>query len=395
MNVEQFNLIMKKFNDIKTLLESFENREEAIEFLERETNLPYEECAKAYDFTIKANFNMMIKKEETKKHTRGNKMVENIKKVELHLHLDGAVPIEYISNISKESIDSLKSKMIAPDKCLDLGDYLTRFNTPGEYMQTKENLSNIAELVVNYLETQNVIYAEIRFAPMFHTNEGLSYDEVVESVLAGLKRNERVKTNLILCMMRGLPKENNLKTIEVAEKYLGKGVCSLDIAGDEGKYPLNEFINLFELANEKKIPFTIHAGETGSFENIDLAISLGAKRIGHGISSIKSEKTLKSIIDNNVLLEICPTSNLQTNNVDIYENHPIKCLYDNNIKVCINTDNTTVSNITLNEEYQKLADTFKFTKEDFTKMNIEAIKHAFITGEEKEQLLNELLKERI
>ncbi len=322
-------------------------------------------------------------------------MIENIKKVELHLHLDGAVPISLIKELSGKNEDEVKSEMIAPDKCINLGDYLTRFDLPIKYMQTKENLSNIAESVVNYLESQKVIYTEIRFAPMFHTNEGLTYEEVVEAVLTGLRRNNKVKSNLILCLMRGLPNDNNLKTIEVAEKYLGKGVCAIDLAGDEGKYPLSEFADLFKIANKKGIPFTIHAGETGNYENMNLAMELGAKRIGHGISAINSEETINSLIKNDCLLEICPTSNVQTNIVDIYANHPIKELYNRGIKISINTDNTTVSNVTLNEEYKHLHENFLFTKEDFININIEAIKHSFITEEEKNLLIDELLKQTL
>ena len=274
--------------------------------------------------------------------------IKNLKKVELHLHLDGAVELTTISNITKEKIEDLKDKMIAPSKCENLSEYLTKFDKPIECMQTKENLTLIAKELVNYLESENVIYAEIRFAPMFHTKEGLSYDEVIDAVLEGFK-NSKVKTNLILCMMRGMEKENNLKTIDAAYKYLKKGVGGIDLAGAEDKYPLSDYIDLFEIASEKNIPYTIHAGENGNYKEIDCAISLGAKRIGHGIHAYENEKTMKALIKNDILLEICSTSNVQTNSIDEYKNHPIYEFYKNGLKVCINTDNKTVSNVTLSE----------------------------------------------
>lgn len=316
--------------------------------------------------------------------------IKKLKKVELHLHLDGSVELETISKIKKENIDELKDKMIAKDKCENLSEYLTKFDTSIECMQTKENLTLISKDLVNYLEKENVIYAEIRFAPMFHTTKGLTYDEIIESVLEGLKSNNKVKTNLILCMMRGFPKEDNLKTIEAAKKYLNKGVCAIDLAGAEDKYPLIDYIDLFKIIKEKNIPFTIHAGENGSHKEIDLAISFGTKRIGHGIHAIENNDTIKLLKEKNILLEICPTSNVQTNSVDKYEHHPIYKFYKDNLNICINTDNKTVSNISLTEEYIKLHNTFNFSIDDLKKLNINAIKSSFLTPEEKNKLISNL-----
>lgn len=309
-------------------------------------------------------------------------------KVELHLHLDGAVSIDLASKLTNISIEELKEKMIAKDKCHNLSEYLTKFDFPCSIMQTKENLTLISKDLVDRLAKQNVIYAEIRFAPMFHINNGLTYEEVVEAVLKGLQSNLNIKTNLILCMMRGLPRENNLKTIEVAEKYLNKGVCCLDLAGAEDKYPIDDYLELFEIVKSKNIPFISHAGENGTAEEVRKAINIGARRIGHGIHAIESEEVLNLIKEKNILLEVCPTSNVQTNSIDKYENHPIEELYKLGIPLSINTDNSTVSNISLTEEYLKLFNYFNFTIEDYKKMNINAINHSFLTKEEKETLLN-------
>jgi len=309
--------------------------------------------------------------------------IKKIKKIELHIHLDGSVQLKTLSDLSGKTIDKIKNNVVAKDKCENLSEYLTKFDFPISHMQTKDNLYKIAKELVDYLESENVIYAEIRFAPMLHTKQGLTYEEIVESVLKGLCENKKVKTNLILCMMRGFPKENNLKTIEVAEKYLNKGVCALDLAGAEDKYPLINYSELFEIAKKENIPFTIHAGENGSHKEVELAIKFGAKRIGHGIHAIESLETQNLIKENDILLEICPTSNIQTNSIDKYGNHPIKELYKNNIKLCINTDNTTVSNITLNKEYIKLFNEFCFSTEDFKNMNKYALEKSFLSEDEK------------
>ena len=316
--------------------------------------------------------------------------IRKIPKVELHLHLDGSISLKMASMLSNLSIEEVKPKMIAKEKCASLAEYLTKFTFPISLMQTKENLRLIAEDLVKRLEKENVIYAEVRFAPMFHKTKGLTYEDIITSVLEGLKTS-KVKTNLILCMMRGASFEDNNDTINAALKFLGKGVCALDLAGDEKKYPTYLYQELFIEINKYNIPFTIHAGEAGSALEVEKALEFGAKRIGHGIHAINQKDVYNNIIKNNILLEICPTSNIQTNATDMYKNHPIKRMYEDGIPLSINTDNSTVSNISLSEEYIKLYNTFGLNTKDFKKINKMAIEHAFISDEEKKELLEKLI----
>lgn len=315
--------------------------------------------------------------------------IQNMPKIELHLHLDGSVNLDLASKLSNLPLETIKEKMVAKDKCQNLTEYLTKFDFPISLMQTKENLIKIAKTLIQDLENDNVIYAEIRFAPMQHINKGLSLDEIILAILEGLK-SEEVKTNLILCLMRNHDYETNLNVINLAEKYLNKGVCAIDLAGDEIKYDINNFQKLFKTAKEKHIPFTIHAGETSSSTAVITAINYGAKRIGHGIKVVNDKQAKELIRQKDILLEVCPTSNVQTNVIDTYSHHPILKLYKENIPISINTDNRTVSNITLTEEYIKLYKNFNFTLNDFKQMNIMAINHAFITKEEKEDLLKKI-----
>ena len=259
-------------------------------------------------------------------------------------------------------------------------------------MQTKENLTRISYELALDLKKDNVIYAEIRFAPLFHTKQGLTIEEVITAILDGLKQVP-IKINLILCMMRGSNYEDNYKVIEAAYQFRNKGVVGIDLAGDEKNYPVNNFKELFEIAKDKKIPFTIHAGEADTYLSVDNAINLGATRIGHGVKAIENNSTIEHIKQNNITLEICPISNLNTKIYNDISSHPIKKLYDENISITISTDNRTVSNTTLNDTYQILRDTFHFTKEDFIKMNQNAINASFINEHEKELLLKELIEQ--
>ena len=308
-----------------------------------------------------------------------------MKKIELHLHLDGSVRLNTASTIGNIK----KEDMIAKDKCTDLNDYLTKFDKVNEIMQTSETLEKFAYELAEDLKKDDVIYAEIRFAPIKHLKKGLTMDEVVQSVLNGLKKVD-IKTNLILCLMRGESFQNNLYTIKTALKFLNKGVVAIDLAGAEAIYKTENYRELFTIAKDNNIPFTIHCGEADGTSSIKSAISFGTKRIGHGIRCLEDNDLVNEIISKNIALEICPTSNVQTNVVDVYKKHPIKKLYEKGVLTTINTDNRTVSNITLKEEYNKLKKAFDFTENDFLNMNINAINSAFISDEEKQELLKML-----
>ena len=308
-------------------------------------------------------------------------------KIELHVHLDGCVRLDTAAELLDLSINEVKYDMLAKEKCLDLNDYLTKFELPVKIMQTKRNLERIAyELAVD-LKNDGVIYAEIRFAPIKHTLEGLSLYDVTESVIMGLSRVD-MKSNVILCMMRNDDIKTNMMVIDVARHYLNEGVCAVDLAGAEAIYKTEDFKDLFDYATEKNVPFTIHAGEADGRESIKSAISFGTTRIGHGVNVVTEDDLIKEVIDKDILLEVCPTSNIQTRVVDNYKSHPIRKLYDLGVPLSINTDNRTVSNTTLKREYKNLEVNLQFSTNDFIKTNKQAINHAFISENEKKDLLN-------
>lgn len=315
---------------------------------------------------------------------RGNMDNEIIKmpKVELHLHLDGSIPIFVLEKLSGLSYDEIYQKAVSENDN-KLPDYLERFNFINSYIKTKEDLELASFSLGKELDMENVIYAEIRFAPIDYVSDNLSEDEIIESVLSGLKKCN-LKTNLILCMRRGASFEYNKRVIELANRYLGKGVVAVDLVGDEENYPFTLYKELFDVCKYANIPVTIHAGEVTKRDIIDIIPY--TKRIGHGIKIYDDEELINLIKDNNILLEVCPNSNLDTKNISDYYHHPIRKLYDSGVKVSINTDNRVVSNITITEEYINLVNYLKFSLRDLYQMNLNAIDYAFISEKEKEEL---------
>ncbi len=315
-----------------------------------------------------------------------NQELLKMPKVELHMHLDGSVPINTLMKLSGLSYDEVYHKAVSINDS-ELTDYLKRFDFINLYLQTKENLELASFALGEELEKENVIYAEVRFAPVLHTKEGLSLDEVIESIKKGFSKCH-VKINLILCMIRGMDYETNHKVIELAMKYKNNGVVAIDLAGDEKNYPFTMYTDLFDECKRLSIPVTIHAGEVLKRDIKDVIPY--TKRIGHGIKISNDLELINLVKDNNILLEVCPNSNIDTHNAPDYTNHPIKELYSL-VRVCTNTDNRLVSNITLTEEYNSLVNILGFTKDNLIQMNLNAIDYAFLNDEEKNKLKEEIM----
>ncbi|AIY84320.1 adenosine deaminase [Clostridium baratii str. Sullivan] len=327
---------------------------------------------------------------------------KNAPKIELHCHLDGSLRIDTVIDLIKKenlelknlSYDEIKSELIVPDDCPSLNDYLKRFDIPNMLMQSKENLKRIAYELIEDASLENVKYIEVRFAPLLHKNNGLSVEEIIESVLEGLREGERdfnVKSNLILSLLRHMDVDSVYEVIEGGKKFIGQGVVALDLAGGEEKGFVHKFVDAFKLAREYGYKVTIHAGETGFAENVSDAINLlKAERIGHGVAILNDTDVYKLVKDNNIVLEMCPKSNVQTKAVQEYSEHPIKKFLDDGLCVNLSTDNRTVSNVTLTEECNTIDSIHSLTESDIKKIYINSIKGAFCTNETKEWLMTQI-----
>lgn len=314
---------------------------------------------------------------------------------ELHLHLDGSLSLEVIKKLAEQTGydfhgQQVRQLVIAGDHCNNLPEYLKCFELPGILLQTKEALTLAARELVKDLSSQGVIYSEIRFAPQLHEKQGLTKEEAVRAVIKGVEEGSKdtgLRAGVLLCaMVNGQDKENQ-ETFELAKAFLGKGILGVDIAGPEGLVPMAHFEPLFLNAYKNNVPFTIHAGECGDYENILKAVSYGAKRIGHGCAAIQSEPCMDLLKMEKITLEMCVVSNLQTKAVSSIKKHPLKTFYDRGIRVTYNTDNMTVSDTTLEKEAELLKEEMGFTEADLLKMNRFALEGSFISEVEKENLI--------
>lgn len=318
--------------------------------------------------------------------------------VDLHLHLDGSLSVDSVKELARmqaieipERDEELLAMLQVDADCKDLNKYLEKFDRTVALLQTKEALSTAVYNLKEELKEQGLLYAEIRFAPQLHTQKGLSQTEIVEAAVEGMNRSD-FSSNLILCCMRGDDNhEQNLETVCVAKEYLGKGVCALDIAGAEALYPTKDFEDVFKLASELGVPYTIHAGEADGPQSVYKALEFGAKRIGHGVRSVEDEQLVQQLAEEGVDLELCPTSNLNTNIFDSLEEYPIRKYMEAGVKITINTDNMTVSGTNLETEFQKLIDTFSLKEGELKLLVKNAVEASFADEETKNQIYKELV----
>lgn len=311
---------------------------------------------------------------------------------ELHLHLDGSLPIQTVRKLmkmnniypegysSEEEIgdDLLKELLMVSPDCRDLNEYLKKFDFPLLLLQNRESLKAAVFELGIWLQEQNVGYAEIRFAPQLHTRRGLTQREVADAAIEGIREYRAAggaaELRLIFCLMRGdmgdaEKYEMNMETVRIASLIYGaadtRGVLAgLDLAGAEALFPTKDYRPFFSVAREKGIPFTIHAGEAAGPESVWEAIDMGAKRIGHGIAAARDEKLMRYMAGHGIVVEMCPTSNLQTGAVRDIRDYPLRTFLEYGIPVTVNSDNCTVSGTTIKEEFELLRKEIGLTRDE-------------------------------
>ena len=325
---------------------------------------------------------------------------KNLPKIELHIHLDCSLSYETVKRLRPDTtIDDFNNNFKASKSCSSLKQYIKCADNAISLMQSKESLELVMEDFFNQLIEDNVIYCEIRFAPLLHTEEGLNSREVLNIICNSmniLSKESGVITGLILCTLRHYSKEQSMETVKLVEEFKGKGVLGFDIAADEAGYPLDNHLDAFKYAMQNDINCTAHAGEAKGPESIWETIDkLKVKRIGHGVKCIKDPKLVKVLSENNYHLEVCVSSNIKTKTFNKIEDHPISQINKSSISMSINTDGRTISDTDLTNEYELISKKFGWSIEEFKKCNLEAIKHAFISDEIKTLLTHKINKKYV
>ncbi len=346
--------------------------------------------------------------------------IQQAPKALLHDHLDGglrpATVIDIAGQVGYEGLPSTDEAELAAwfrtaAHSGSLVRYLEPFAHTVAVMQTPEALHRVAGECVADLAADNVVYAEVRFAPELHLGAGLTLDEVVEAVLAGFVDGERaaaaagrpITVRCLVTAMRHAARSRDIA--ELAIRFRDRGVVGFDIAGAEAGHPPSRHLDAFEYMRANNARFTIHAGEAFGLASIHEALAFcGADRLGHGVRIVDDIDEsggaprlgrLASIVrDKRIPLELCPTSNVQTGAVPSLDKHPFDLLARLRFRVTVNTDNRLMSDTSMSREMAKLVQTFGYGWSDLEWFTINAMKSAFIHFDERLAIINEVIKPR-
>ena len=292
-------------------------------------------------------------------------LVRAMPKAELHLHLDGSLRIDTALDIARSrGVDApstfagMRGVLVGPDQSTDQAELLKAFDLPIALMQDDEAIDRISGDLVEDKARDNVRYAEVRWAPLLHTAKGLTGRQVVEATARGARRAATAagtEVRLIATLMRSHPPEANLAFVRDLEANgIPDGLVAVDLAGPEERFPDPTIhAEAIDLARAIGLHVTAHAGEWGGAAQVRRTLAIDPERIAHGPLAIEDPDLVAELVRRGTWLDLCPTSNVQARIVPELEDHPILRLRRAGVRVTLNTDDLTVSDISLSDEYER------------------------------------------
>jgi adenosine deaminase len=343
-------------------------------------------------------------------------------KVLLHDHLDGglrpATVIDLAARTGYADLPSTDADRLGAwfRDAADSGSlerYLETFAHTVGVMQTEDALRRVAAECAEDLADDGVVYAEVRFAPELHVEQGLSLDAVVQAVLAGFTegsaraaaRGRRIRVGALLTAMRHAAR--SMEIAELAIRFRDVGVVGFDIAGAEAGHPPTRHLDAFEFLKRENAHFTIHAGEAFGVPSIWQALQwCGADRLGHGVriidditvpedgspDGVSLGRVAAYVRDKRIPLELCPSSNVQTGAAKSIAEHPIGLLARMKFRVTVNTDNRLMSGCSMSSEMRALVDAFGYGWADLRWLTVNAMKSSFLPFDERLATINDVIK---
>lgn len=318
-------------------------------------------------------------------------------KVELHLHLDTSLSYDVVRILSPEvTREEYERDFRAPDPCVNLAEFLLRAARGFLLMQTEPNLNLVVDDIFRQLAADNILYAELRFAPFLHLECGLTPEQVVRIVDRAVERNIRatgIEARIILCTLRHYARAQSLYTAHLVHDFRGSRVVAIDLAADEARFPIGPHIPAYRYCLENGLYRTAHAGEAlGPASVWETLHQLQPTRIGHGVRSHEDPALVAHLRETGIHLELCPHSNVQIiPSLGSMACHPIDKLYRAGVRLNINTDGRMCTPTNMNREYTSVAETFGWQPQDFLTTNLMAIDAAFCDEPTKSRLRQLLL----
>ena len=316
------------------------------------------------------------------------RLIEAMPKAELHLHLDGSLRVDTAIELARSrGVDAPRDRegmaraLIAPMPCASQAELLRAFDLPIALMQDADALERIAAELVEAKAADQVRYVEIRWGPLLHVTGGLTLADGIAAVCAGAgaaATRTGTVVRLIATALRSHDPERNVELAETAARFLDQGLTGWDLAGPEEAFPDPlDHARAFEAARANGLRITVHAGEWGGAAQVRRALAVDPERIAHGPGAVDDPGLCRELVARDVTLDLCPTSNWQAGIVSSLADHPLARLHRAGVRVTLNTDDTTVSDITLTQEYGNAVERIGLTLPELWAIDRQALDVAF------------------
>lgn len=333
-------------------------------------------------------------------------VLHGLPKADLHRHLEGSLRLSTLVDIAQEhgvdlpsyNLEDLRPYVQITDDPADFHRFLEKFRLLRRFYKTPEAVARVAYEAVADAAADNVRYLELRFNPAaLARTQGFSFEEVTDWVIDAVDQAQKdypITVKLIATIVRHEGVENAQRIVDVAIARRERGMVGVDLAGDEVNFNAAPFVPMFHQARAAGLGITIHAGEAGGAENVRQAVEdVGATRIGHGVRAIENSNVVKLLRDRSITLEVCPTSNLQTGVMHNFSHHPLRDLFMLGVPVTLNTDDPSVSDTTLTDEYLVALIAMGIKMNHLRRMNVYALRAAFLPDDQRHALEMKVMEE--
>lgn len=320
-----------------------------------------------------------------------NDWFQRVPKVELHLHLEGAIPHQALWElIQKYGGDSSVPDAAALEEKFrfrDFAHFIELWIWKGQFVREYEDFTFFCEAIARDLAQQNIRYAEAFCSPARAAVYGLETQGVIEAVRKGLNNVPEIEVAIIPDLVRDFGPDVAASTLEEIGEARDMGVVGVGIGGSEQLHPPEQFADVYQRARDMGFHTTAHAGEAAGADSIWGAVnSLKVERIGHGTRAHEDEALLDYLAEHQIGIEMCPLSNVATNVVDSIEEHPIRRYFDKGLLVTVNTDDPKMFHNSLAMEYEALTEKHGFTPDEIRTVILNGIKASWLADERKIEL---------
>ncbi len=324
------------------------------------------------------------------------KIFNTVKKAEIHVHLEATITPQLCKKFAKRNNHEIPDEMFGSEYAYqwdDFYDFIKKYDIVTSVIHTPEDYFELTYEYLKECAANNVLYVEAMISSTHAKAKGMTYDSFLEGVYDASKKAEQdfgIISRYIMNGIRHLGPESVQNTAREVLDNPHPYLVGFGLAGDELHFPPNLFVKTFDMLKEEKFPISVHAGEWDGPENIRNAINLlHPTRLGHGVRSIEDPELVKEIIDKDIILETCPTSNIATKIYENYESHPVKTLFDQGVKVTVNSDDPPFFNATIQGEYEVM-EGLGLNKDQLTSLTRNAISSSFCDENNKKKLLSKL-----